>query len=78
MTQRFDVKKYAKLQEANKLLGKTIMAMDQLHMNFISSMHNAAFSVLQQHIDPSSDEKQKSIFKYLCEVSAFIYLFHGQ
>lgn len=70
MTQRFDVKKYSKLQEANKLLGKTIMTTDQLHMNFISSMHTTAFTVLKQHIDQTSDEKQKNIFKYLCEVRA--------
>lgn len=30
MTQTFDTKKYSKLQEAYKMLGKTMIAMDQV------------------------------------------------
>ncbi|KAL1403570.1 hypothetical protein pipiens_005635 [Culex pipiens pipiens] len=47
----FDAKKYAKLQEAYKLLEKQLIAMDQLHMNFISSIHTAAFTVLKRHME---------------------------
>ncbi|XP_058835853.1 syndetin [Topomyia yanbarensis] len=65
----FDAKKYAKLQEAYKLLEKQLLAMDQLQMNFISSIHTAAFTALKQHMEASLEEgsKQKLTFEQMCE-----------
>ncbi|XP_029733399.2 syndetin [Aedes albopictus] len=64
----FDAKKYSKLQEAYKLLEKQLIAMDQLHMNFISSIHTAAFTVLKQHAEASLEEsRQKLTFEQMCE-----------
>ncbi|GAB0094360.1 Syndetin [Sergentomyia squamirostris] len=69
MTQQFDTKKYSKLQEAYKLLGKTLMAMDQLHINFISTIHTAAFTVVRGSIPDASseDQKMKQLFETMCE-----------
>ncbi|KAJ6638777.1 Syndetin [Pseudolycoriella hygida] len=67
MTQTFDTKKYSNLQEAYKMLGKTMIAMDQLHMNFISAIHTSAFTVLRQNTESNSDEKQKMLFEQMCE-----------
>ena len=75
MTQSFCTKKYTKLQDAYKLLGKTLIAMDQLHMNFISAIHTSAFTVLRNNIQQSTDEKQKMLFEQMCEnVSAEKYI----
>ncbi|XP_058445066.1 syndetin [Malaya genurostris] len=65
----FDAKKYAKLQQAYKLLEKQLIAMDQLQMNFISSIHTAAFTALKQHMEASLEEgsKQKLTFEQMCE-----------
>lgn len=65
----FDVKNYSNLQEAYRLLGKSVTAIDQLHMNFISSIHTMAFTVLKEHVERSNEEKQKYLFEELCEVS---------
>jgi syndetin len=73
ITQNFQLNKYSKLQEAYKLLDKTLIAMDQLHMQFISAIHSTAFSVLKASIDQSLDEKmkqqqdqQKFLYEQLC------------
>lgn len=62
------MKKYTNLQEAFRLLGKSIIAMDQLHMNFISTIHSTAFTVLLEHVERSPDDKQKLLFEEMCEV----------
>lgn len=72
LTYEFDAKKYTKLQEAFKLLGKSPLAMDQLHMNFISSIHSTAFSVLKGYVNSSTTTaggtpQQKLVFEQLCE-----------
>lgn len=75
LTFEFDTKKYTKLQEAFKLLGKSPIAMDQLHMNFISSIHSTAFSVLKNYIaqntstnaNTTGTPQQKLLFEQLCE-----------
>ncbi|XP_063704736.1 syndetin [Culicoides brevitarsis] len=74
LTSEFDAKKYTKLQEAFMLLGKAPIAMDQLHMNFISSIHSTAFSVLKGYIatTPGSASspgtpQHKLLFEQLCE-----------
>lgn len=66
--QNFDQNKYSQLLEAYKLLGKIHLAMDQLHMNFISTIHTSAFNILKQHLDHLSNEKQqKLLFEQMCE-----------
>lgn len=67
----FDVKSYSNLQEAYRLLGKSVTAIDQLHMNFISSIHTMAFTVLKEFVERNADEKQKFLFEEMCEVSNF-------
>lgn len=71
MTQLFDPRKYAELQNAYKLLGKTPIAMDQLHMNFISAIHTSAFTVIRQHhqqnADGTPEETKKMLFEQMCE-----------
>uniref|UniRef100_A0A6B2ECI9 Coiled-coil domain-containing protein 132 n=1 Tax=Phlebotomus kandelakii TaxID=1109342 RepID=A0A6B2ECI9_9DIPT len=66
MTQQFDTSKYTKLQEAYRLLGKTLMAMDQLHISFISTIHTAAFTVVRGNVD-GAEEKTKQLFETMCE-----------
>lgn len=67
----FDMKTYSNLQEAYRLLGKekSVTAIDQLHMNFISAIHTMAFTVVKEFVDRSTDDKQKCLFEELCEVS---------
>uniref|UniRef100_A0A182IUR2 Syndetin C-terminal domain-containing protein n=1 Tax=Anopheles atroparvus TaxID=41427 RepID=A0A182IUR2_ANOAO len=63
----FEPTRYRKLQEAYHLLGKELIAMDQLHMNFISSVHTAAFTVLRQHMDVNVEESKKLTYEQMCE-----------
>jgi hypothetical protein len=58
------------VQAAYRLLGKTQMAMDQLHMHFASAIHNAAFSVVLGYVELCSGGSTfyKKQFKQLCEV----------
>jgi hypothetical protein len=58
------------VQAAYRLLGKTQMAMDQLHMHFASAIHNAAFSVVHGYVELCSGGSTfyKKQFKQLCEV----------
>lgn len=65
MTLSFNSKKYTNLQEAYKLLGKTLFAMDQLHINFISAIHTSALNVVRSYLDTISDEKL--LFEQICE-----------
>ncbi|XP_011182003.2 syndetin [Zeugodacus cucurbitae] len=67
MILNFDMRKYAKLQEAYKLLNKSLIAMDQLHINFISAIHSSVNSVLRAYNDPNIDENMKFLFEQLCE-----------
>jgi hypothetical protein len=75
----FDSDHYSKVQAAYRLLGKTQMAMDQLHMHFASAIHNAAFSVVHGYVELCSGAAQvessgggnafhKKQYKQLCEV----------
>lgn len=67
--QSFDVKTYSNLQDAYRLLGKSVTAIDQLHMNFISAIHTMAFTILLEFVERSTDDKQKCLFEEMCEVS---------
>ncbi|XP_052900355.1 syndetin [Anopheles moucheti] len=67
MPSEFEPARYQKLQEAYQLLGKQLIAMDQLHMNFVSSVHTAAFTVLRQHMEVSVEESKKLTYEQMCE-----------
>ncbi|TRZ01837.1 hypothetical protein DNTS_004278 [Danionella cerebrum] len=66
----FDVSHYTKVQLAYKLLGKTQMAMDQLHMHFTQAIHNTVFQVVLGYVElcaGNADTKfQKMQYKDLC------------
>lgn len=75
----FDADHYSKVQAAYRLLGKTQMAMDQLHMHFASAVHNAAFNVVHGYVELCSGAAQaesvaggstfhKKQYKQLCQV----------
>lgn len=66
ITQKFDSKVYSELMNAYKLLGKTHLAMDLLHMNFISATHTTAFNVLKENLDQVPND-QKLLFEQMCE-----------
>jgi len=70
VTQKFDPKVYSELINAYKLLGKAHLAMDQLHMNFISAIHTSAFNVLKEHLDQISSD-QKLLFEQMCECLSY-------
>ncbi|XP_017049931.1 syndetin [Drosophila ficusphila] len=63
----FDARKYAKLQEAYKLANKSLMAMDQLHINYISAIHSSVNAVLRGYSDPGQDDQAKPLYEQLCE-----------
>lgn len=74
----FDANHYSKVQAAYRLLGKTQMAMDQLHMHFASAVHNAAFNVVHGYVELCSGAAQaesmaggstfhKKQYKHLCQ-----------
>uniref|UniRef100_A0A665UCB2 VPS50 EARP/GARPII complex subunit n=1 Tax=Echeneis naucrates TaxID=173247 RepID=A0A665UCB2_ECHNA len=66
----FDVSHYTKVQLAYKLLGKTQIAMDQLHMHFTQAIHNTVFQVVLGYVElcaGNADTKfQKMQYKDLC------------
>jgi syndetin len=64
ITTKFDAKLYSELINSYKLLGKAHLAMDQLHMNFISAIHTSAFNVLKENLDQMD---QKLLFEQMCE-----------
>lgn len=66
VAQKFDAKVYSELVNAYKLLGKTHLAMDLLHMNFISATHTTAFNVLKENLDHIPAD-QKFLFEQMCE-----------
>ncbi|XP_034653173.1 syndetin [Drosophila subobscura] len=67
MVLNFDTRKYAKLQEAYKLANKSLMAMDQLHINYISAIHSSVNAVLRGYSDPNQDDQIKLLYEQLCE-----------
>lgn len=66
ITLKFDAKMYSELVNAYKLLGKTHLAMDLLHMNFISATHTTAFNVLKENLEQIPTD-QKLLFEQMCE-----------
>ncbi|XP_068145316.1 syndetin [Drosophila tropicalis] len=71
MVLQFDSRKYSKLQEAYKLANKSLMAMDQLHINYISAIHSSVNGVLRGYNDPLSggqdEQPMKLLYEQLCE-----------
>lgn len=66
VTTKFDCKLYSELINGYKLLGKAHLAMDQLHMNFISAIHTSAFNVLKENLEQVTSD-QKLLFEQMCE-----------
>ncbi|EDW00668.1 syndetin [Drosophila grimshawi] len=67
MVLNFDMRKYAKLQEAYKLANKSLIAMDQLHINYISSVHSTVNAVVRGYSEPTAEEQPKLLYEQLCD-----------
>ncbi|XP_060658708.1 syndetin [Drosophila nasuta] len=67
MVLKFDIRKYAKLQEAYKLANKSLIAMDQLHINYISAVHSTVNAVVRGYSEPNAEEQPKLLYEQLCE-----------
>ncbi|XP_034949710.1 syndetin [Chelonus insularis] len=61
--QQFNEKTYCSIHQAYKLLGKTQIAIDQLHMHFTATIHSTAFAVV--HSYAGGDMKRQ--YKQLCQ-----------
>ncbi|KAI4455060.1 hypothetical protein MML48_9g00009008 [Holotrichia oblita] len=66
----FDSSKYNKLQMAYKLLGKTQIAVDHLHMHYISAIYNTALNIVHMYVSTSevmeTTDNTKKIYKNMC------------
>lgn len=68
MCQEFDESVYRKLQSAYSLLGKTEVAIDQLHMHFISAVQKKSCYVVQScTIIEASSSNDKKLYAQMCE-----------
>lgn len=72
----FDFNRYTKLQAAYRLLGKTQLAVDHLHMHYISAIYNTALNIVHMYITSSevvesSDNNGKKAYKKMCLVSNY-------
>ncbi|XP_012257416.2 syndetin [Athalia rosae] len=63
MCSDFDIGTYTSVQGAYGLLGKTQMAMDQLHMHFTAAIHNIAFTAVHAFVGGA----MKKQYKQLCQ-----------
>lgn len=76
----FDGVRYSKLQAAYKLLGKTQIAMDHLHMHYTSAIYNTALNIVRVSVTSNecielNDNSEKKPYDKLClsiEQSTFI------
>jgi len=68
----FDHEKYSAIQEAYRRLGKTRIAIDQLHMHYTSAVHSASFDTINLFVNTEKVEDNKSSFAFLCQVH-FLY-----
>lgn len=68
----FDDTRYSKLQAAFRLLGKTQLAVDHLHMHYISAIYNTALNIVHVYVqNPEingdvNDGSGKKPYKNLC------------
>ncbi|VVC32494.1 Hypothetical protein CINCED_3A019349 [Cinara cedri] len=63
----FDHTKYSAVQEAYRRLGKTRIAIDQLHMHYTSAIHSASFDTINLFVDTERVENNKNSFALLCQ-----------
>lgn len=64
----FDHKKYSAVQDAYRRLGKTRIAIDQLHMHYTSAIHSASFDTINLFVNSEKVENNKNSFALLCQV----------
>lgn len=69
----FDSVRYSKLQAAYKLLGKTQIAMDHLHMHYTSAIYNTALNIIRVYVTSTdftelNDSSEKKPYDKLCLV----------
>ncbi|KAF5276706.1 hypothetical protein FQR65_LT16233 [Abscondita terminalis] len=67
----FDSIRYSKLQAAYKLLGKTQIAMDHLHMHYTSAIYNTALNIVRVCVSngeclETNDNCEKKSYDKLC------------
>ncbi|KAF2896789.1 hypothetical protein ILUMI_09384 [Ignelater luminosus] len=67
----FDSVRYSKLQAAYKLLGKTQIAMDHLHMHYTSAIYNTALNIVRVYVTSTdftelNDSSEKKPYDKLC------------
>lgn len=69
----FDGVRYSKLQRAFKLLGKTQIAVDHLHMHYISAIYNTSVNIVHVYasndFNDLADNSGKKPYKKLCLVT---------
>lgn len=65
----FDHTKYSAVQEAYRRLGKSRIAIDQLHMHYTSAIHSASFDTINLFVDSDRMENNKNSFALLCQVN---------
>lgn len=63
----FDNEKYSAVQEAYRRLGKTRIAIDQLHMHYTSAVHSASFDTINLFVNTDKVENNKNSFALLCQ-----------
>lgn len=72
----FDSLRYSKLQRAFKLLGKTQIAVDHLHMHYISAIYNTSVNIVHVYasndISDLADNSGKKPYKKLCLVRLYV------
>lgn len=71
----FDNEKYSAVQEAYRRLGKTRIAIDQLHMHYTSAIHSASFDTINLFVNTDKVENNKNSFAFLCQVIYYILFF---
>ncbi|XP_015370736.1 PREDICTED: syndetin-like [Diuraphis noxia] len=63
----FDKEKYSAVQEAYRRLGKTRIAIDQLHMHYTSAVHSTSFDTINLFVNSDKVENNKNSFALLCQ-----------
>lgn len=70
----FDHVKYSAVQEAYRRLGKTRIAIDQLHMHYTSAIHSASFDTINLFVNTERVENNKNSFTLLCQVHYILFI----
>jgi len=68
----FDKERYSAVQEAYRRLGKTRIAIDQLHMHYTSAVHSTSFDTINLFVNTDKVENNKNSFALLCQVICYI------